>query len=65
MGDNDLPRRTFLKLTALGAAGLGLGEVGCASGMAAPAASNPNTAALVILMANLPFDTYETPHSAF
>ncbi len=35
MSDQQLPRRTFLKVAALGAAGLGLTELGCASGIAA------------------------------
>ncbi|MEO8580303.1 MAG: sugar phosphate isomerase/epimerase [Gemmatimonadales bacterium] len=37
MTDESLPRRTFLKLAALGAAGAGLGDLGCATGIPAPA----------------------------
>jgi sugar phosphate isomerase/epimerase len=38
MSDQNLPRRTFLKLSALGAAGIGLAELGCATGVANSAA---------------------------
>jgi sugar phosphate isomerase/epimerase len=40
MPDRNLPRRTFLKLSTLGVAGLGLAEVGCASSSANAATPN-------------------------
>jgi sugar phosphate isomerase/epimerase len=40
MSDRNLPRRTFLKFAALGAAGAGLGDLGCAGSMTAQAAGS-------------------------
>jgi len=43
MSDHNLPRRTFLKLSALGAAGLGFAELGCATTAGAKSDDNPLT----------------------
>src|SRR3954469_13991476 len=43
MTDQSLPRRTFLKLAALGAAGAGLGDLGCASSAAVPVSATNAT----------------------
>jgi sugar phosphate isomerase/epimerase len=43
MTDQHLPRRTFLKLAAVGAAGIGLTELGCASGIPALSAGRAAT----------------------
>jgi sugar phosphate isomerase/epimerase len=45
MSDRNLPRRTFLKFAALGAAGAGLSDLGCAGSMTAQAAGNAATRA--------------------
>jgi sugar phosphate isomerase/epimerase len=45
MTDRALPRRTFLKLAALSAAGAGLGELGCASSAAIPVSATNATSA--------------------
>jgi sugar phosphate isomerase/epimerase len=44
MSDQNLPRRTFLKLSALGAAGVGLTELGCATTAATPRSDASMTA---------------------
>jgi sugar phosphate isomerase/epimerase len=57
MSDRNLPRRTFLKFAALGAAGAGLSDLGCAGSMTAQAAGNsavraPESAGLKIGVAS-------------